>query len=241
MANELKGPEAIRAARENWRRGQIVEAATHLMASQGFQGMSIAALAEEAGISVGTVYQYVERKEDILLLVILDILEAYRTDMPRAMEGIEDPIERLAVGFRTYCRVVDQHHAGTLLGYRESGTLDVDGRRKIMELELETNGLLAACLEAAREAGLLAEININLTSYDLIMLAHMWALKHWHLGRIGIEEYVDEQLRIMLRAILRPEFHDIYGHLLGGGTSGTGISARRRRGGASPKRRSGTR
>jgi AcrR family transcriptional regulator len=242
MAKQLTGPEAIRAARETWRRGQIVEAATRLMEKQGFHQMSVAALADEAGISVGTIYQYVQRKEDVLLLVILDILDAYREEMPAVMAGIADPIERLAAGFRAYCGVVDRRRSATVLTYRESKALDEDGLHKIMQLELETTGLLAACLREARAAGIVADVDLDLTSDDLMMVAHMWALKHWHLGQLSLDEYVDRQLGVMLRAIIRPECQDSYRSLIGGsGNNRTVLSARRKRDGASQRTRSDTR
>lgn len=240
MVDEISGPEAIRKTRELWRRSQIVKAATNLMATQGFQGMSIATLASEAGISVGTIYQYVESKEDILSLVLVDILETYRAEVPRAIEGIDDPIERLAAGFRAYCKVVDEHQPGALLAYSESRTLKPEGRRQLMDLELETRGPLTEALETATEAGLLADgVDTDTVSYDLIMLAHMWALKRWHFGKMGIDNYVAAQQRIMLRAILKPEVCDRYRHLMGGDqVEKAPVNDRRRRDGASRQRRS---
>ena len=51
------------------RRAQIVEAATRLVARQGFAKTVVRDIAEEANISVGLVYEYVRSKEDILFLI----------------------------------------------------------------------------------------------------------------------------------------------------------------------------
>lgn len=211
-----------------WRRAQIVEAAARLMEQHGFHAMSVNALAREAGISVGTVYQYVQRKEDVLLLVFRDIFEAYGEAMPAAMADIEDPIERLAAGMRAYCSVVDRRRAATLLAYRESQTLDEADLKRVMGLELETTGLLAACLSEAIAAGVVIEgVDVDVASYDLVMLAHMWALKHWHFGaRLTLEQYADEQLRILLRGMVVPAQQQRYRHLLGPG--GAPVSGPRR-------------
>ena len=225
MDEELSGPESIKAARQKWRRSQIATAAARHMEAEGFHAVSVATVAEEAGISVGTVYQYVQRKEDILLLVIRNVLESYVEELPRAMAGIDDPIERLAAGFRAYCGVVDRNPAATLLAYREGKTLDKEGLREIMGLELETNALLGACLAEAKEAGIVSAISVELVSYDLIMLAHMWALKRWHLrAAMGVDEYVDRQLHLMLRAVIRAEFWDSYKHLLEESVNGEAVS-----------------
>jgi AcrR family transcriptional regulator len=199
------GPEAVREARAQWRRAQIVEAATRLMEEHGFHKMTVNALAREAGLSVGTIYQYVEDKSDILLLVIVDILDAYRQDLPLAMEGHEDPVERLAAGFDAYCRIVDSRRYATVLTYRESKSLSDEGRKRIMALEVETTGLLRECLEDAQQAGLIDPCDTELVAHNLTVLAHAWALKHWRLkGHVDLDTYIAAETALAVKAILAP-------------------------------------
>lgn len=212
---DTDGPAAIKAVRTSWRRRQIVSAAARLMEQRGFHEMSVNDLAKEAGISVGTIYQYLESKEDVLLLVFLDILEEYRSRLPKAMEGIEDPLERLISGFRAYCAVVDERHSSALLAYRESKTLSDEGLAQVMELERETTEILAECLREAVDAKILNEdVDPSLVAYDLVMLAHMWALKHWYLAeRFSADDYVDAQLRVIVRPLIRSSLRAKYERL----------------------------
>jgi AcrR family transcriptional regulator len=208
------GPEAIKEARTQWRRGQIIDAATRLMEDRGFHEMSVNALATEAGLSVGTIYQYVKDKTDILLLVIVDILEAYRHDVPAAMQGHDDAVERLAAGFAAYCRIVDSRRYATVLAYRESKTLPVEGRETIMGLEVETTGLLQACLDEAVEEGLVVPCDTLLIAHNLTVLAHAWALKHWHLkNHLDLETYVARQIALTIKAIAAPDHAERYSKL----------------------------
>lgn len=48
----------------------IVTAAAHILAEQGFEAMSTNAIAERAGTSIGSVYQYFPHKESILAAVL---------------------------------------------------------------------------------------------------------------------------------------------------------------------------
>lgn len=208
------GPEVVREARAQWRRSQIVEAATELMEEHGFHGMSVNALAQRAGLSVGTIYQYVEDKTDILLLVILDILEAYRRDVPGAMEGHDDPIRRLAAGFEAYCRIIDSRRYATVLTYRESKTLPVEGRKTIMALEVETTGLLKQCVDEAMAASLVVPCDTELVAHNLTVLAHAWALKHWRLRKhLTLEEYIARQIALTIKAIVAPGYARRYAAL----------------------------
>jgi AcrR family transcriptional regulator len=215
------GPEAVREARTQWRRGQIVDAATRLMEERGFHEMSVSALAHEAKLSVGTIYQYVEDKTDILLLVIVDILDAYREDLPAAMEGHDDPLERLAAGFVAYCRIVDSRRYAIVLTYRESKTLPAAGRKRIKALEVETNGLLQACLGDAVAAGSIVSCDTDLIAHNLTMIAHGWALKHWRLrGHLDLDTYIARELALAVKAIIAPGKARRYADLLAPATAG---------------------
>ena len=221
----LNGPEAIKAARNSWRRGQIVDAAAHLMESQGFHHMSVSALAREAGISVGTIYQYVTSKEDILLLVIEDVLQAYEQDVPEAMAAEEEPLDQLAAGFLAYCRVVDAHKAATVLAYRESRSLNKEGLHTVIALEAKTTSLLVAALNAAVANGILRPHDSDLVGWDLIMLAHMWSLKYWHFhDRLDIKIYARSQLAIVLGALVEDSHREHNQHLLNLGADSRGAA-----------------
>jgi AcrR family transcriptional regulator len=163
------------------------------------------ALAREAGVSVGLIYQYVSSKEDILLLVFLDILEGYREEVPAAMAAHEDPVRQLAAGFRAYCTVMARRPYTTVLAYRESSSLDDAGRERIKELESETIELLANAVQAGIDAGIFVDVDPHLIAYDLVVIAQMWALKRWYLkGRLSLEDYIRRQFAILVRSMLAP-------------------------------------
>ncbi|NNN18446.1 MAG: TetR/AcrR family transcriptional regulator [Acidimicrobiaceae bacterium] len=211
----LEGMEAVRAARIEWRLGQILSAATKLLSEQGFQKMLITDLAREAGVSVGTIYQYVNTKEDILLLVVNDIIESYRREVPAAMEGIEDPVERLAAGFSAYCLVVDSHRTGALLAYQESKSMSRVGRERLMQLEVETNSYFSDCIRDGVRTGKFVPVDPAVVSATLTMMAHMWALKHWYLSAMfDVNSYTRNQLSLITKALVAVEFQNGYAHLV---------------------------
>lgn len=199
---DVSGPEAIRRARTSWRRGQIIQAAVRLLETQSFNQMSMSDLAEEAGISVGTIYQYVASKEDVLVMVIVDILEAYREAVQPVLAEVSDPVERLEAAFRAYCGVVDSRRSAVVLGYGASRALPSVGRRTVMDLERETTDLLSECVRRGVEEGVFKVDSPELVGWDLALLAHTWALKNWHMSQsFSFDEYVTSQLAIVMRAI----------------------------------------
>ena len=214
---ETDPSEAARLTRAQRRSRQLLGAAARLMERDGSQAVSMQAVAEEAGVSVGLIYRYFGGKEDLLLAVIVDVLEAFAERVPAAVEASgDDPVEQLAAAFRAFCEVIDEHRHAAVLTYRESKSLGDAGRQRIMELEVATSEPLRAILRRGVEAGELVDVDVELVSYDLLLLAHGWALKHWYFERtLALDDYVAKQTALALRALVKPRRRRSYRRLLG--------------------------
>ena len=185
------------------RRGQIVAAATELFSEQGFYKTTIKDIARLAGISSGLVYQYVREKEDVLLLVLLEVVESYAREIPAAIVGIDDPLERLVTAVRAYCRVVDRHRAATVLAYRSTKSLSPKRRELIQQRETDTNDIISSTLVACMERGIIRKVNIDALTYQIVLTAHGWALKSWYFkSRLSLEDYIAANLDTLLNGIL---------------------------------------
>ena len=165
------------------RRGQIVRAAVKLFSEKGYYTTTIQQIAKQARVSTGLIYQYFRDKDDILFLSLKLVLDSYENEIPQQLAGIEHPVERLCVATWAYCNVVDQLREATVLAYRSTKSLRPDRRVLIKNAETRTNLLIEQCLRACVEGGYLREVNEYLLSYQLVMFAHSWALKHWNLRR----------------------------------------------------------
>lgn len=185
------------------RRAQIVGAATELFGRHGYHPATIRDIAKRAEVSIGLIYQYVEDKEDVLYLAIWQVLDSYRREIPKAIEGIGDPLQRFCTAIGAYCRVVDANRPATVLAYRETKSLRRERRQTIKEMELGTNELIAACVRDCIAGGLFRQVNVDLFTYQIVMLTHSWALKHWHFGpRMALEDYIGDSLELMLGPVL---------------------------------------
>lgn len=173
------------------------------MIRTGYHEMSMQAVAEDAGMSVGLIYQYFGGKQEILRAVIIDILDAFRAEVPVAMSAAgEDPQAQLAAGFAAFCAVIDEKRSGALLAYRESQTLDAAGQAEIIRLEQETIDPFRVAIEAGIASGVFRPVPADLVAHNLKLAAHGWALKHWDVGaRLDLAAYVQAELDLHLAAI----------------------------------------
>lgn len=198
VTSHVEDPELV-----DRRRKQIVAAATKLFSEAGFYKTTIKDIAKLAGVSPGLVYLYVREKEDVLLLVLLQVVDAYALEIPSAIEGVTDPLERLIRAVDAYCRVVDRHRSATVLAYRSTKSLSPERRVMIQEREVATNAIISGAVEACVAAGVVRPVNVDVLTYQLVLVAHGWALKSWFFKScLTLDEYIVHNLDNVLCGIL---------------------------------------
>lgn len=186
------------------RRSQLTAAAIETFSERGYHSTTIREVAVRAGVSIGLIYQYVQDKEDLLLLALLEVLDSYRRQIPLALEGVEEPLARFCTAVRTYCHVNGDNTHATVLAYRETKSLGKERRDLIKQRECDTNELIADCIRDCIAAGLFRpDLDIELFTYQIVMFSHAWALKAWRFRpRMTVDEYVDRGVGLMLCAVL---------------------------------------
>jgi TetR/AcrR family fatty acid metabolism transcriptional regulator len=112
MADRLERKEIITARRQK----QILNAALAVFARKGFGEATVADVAQEAGTSVGTIYNYYKDKQDLLLSLVTqniitgnigEILTSGSTGSRSADEYITAVVEdRLKTGFANVHKII---------------------------------------------------------------------------------------------------------------------------------------
>ncbi len=185
------------------RRAQLIAAATQCFGTNGYHRTTIKEIADVAGFSPGLVYTYVKEKEDVLFLVIVSILESYAREVPQTLQRVTDPLERFRSAVDAYCHAAGRHVDAIALSYRETKSLSSERQKVLMNLELNSNKMISDCLNACVEAGYFRPVNLDLMTYRIVLLAHGWALKHWHFKRTTtLEEYIREGLDLFQHGLL---------------------------------------
>ena len=77
-------PGTTRRARSEERRRRILEAARACFGRNGYAGATVEAIAAEAGVSNGLLYQFFRNKDHLLLVVLEDLIRDWvRAMVPR--------------------------------------------------------------------------------------------------------------------------------------------------------------
>lgn len=83
-------------------RQQLLDAALRIYARKGAGELALNELAEEAGVSNGTVYNYFRTREDVLEAVGLELAMQLARQVAAVSVGVASGAERLAIGVRTF-------------------------------------------------------------------------------------------------------------------------------------------
>jgi len=184
------------------RREQIVAASIELFSQQGYHKTTIQQIARKAGVSIGLIYQYAQTKDDVLLLSLMSVMETYKHELPKSSTEGGEPLTLLWAALETYCRVVDARRDAAVLAYRSTMSLPREYREYIKQVEVDTNEFIAIRLRACIAAGLFREINVELVTYQLVLYAHTWALKHWRLSQFtDLDGYLEQGFDFFVHAM----------------------------------------
>jgi AcrR family transcriptional regulator len=92
--------EDIRSRRQE----EILEAAAKLFADRGYSEANTQELADLLQVGKGTIYRYFPTKQELFLAAVDRLMRQLREAIDAAMQGIDDPFERMAVAVKTYLR-----------------------------------------------------------------------------------------------------------------------------------------
>ncbi|MEU6357745.1 TetR/AcrR family transcriptional regulator [Streptomyces sp. NPDC047072] len=90
-------------------RRALVRAARQILAESGDTSASIQAIAERADVGFGSFYNHFDSKAELFETAVVDALEEFGQAFDERLEGIDDPAELVAAGFRLSARMADSH------------------------------------------------------------------------------------------------------------------------------------
>jgi AcrR family transcriptional regulator len=84
------------------REEEILDAAARLFAERGFAAANTQLLADSLGVGKGTIYRYFPTKRELFLAAVDRGMRRLRACVDASMEGIEEPLDRIAAATRAY-------------------------------------------------------------------------------------------------------------------------------------------
>lgn len=161
------------------RSSSLIRAASKLLEQSNGDGFTVQDVADEAGQSLRTLYQYFESKDDLLLAVFEEAMRTYARLIRTAVDDLTDPVERLGGGLIASLRMAEFSDTGVDRGLARL-------RLKLGEVEPElvarsqepVTAVMRGLVADAARAGRIDASDIDGTTFSLLALktAYMTSL-----------------------------------------------------------------
>ncbi|MBD8032630.1 MULTISPECIES: TetR/AcrR family transcriptional regulator [Solibacillus] len=189
------------------RRQQIIDAGVKLFKEKGFHRATTRELAKAAGFSIGTLYEYIRTKEDVLFLVCDNIFNEV-TECLLEFPSEIGSVASLEKAIRQYYLLIDKMPEEFTIMYQETKSLPKEAMHYILDKEMEMVAIFERILKDCVDSGNLSLSNaaIYLAAHQIVVQGQSWAFRKWALQkRYTIEEYIKLQTTMFLQGIMQFE------------------------------------
>ncbi len=186
------------------RRREIVKAAVELFIRKGFHKTTVREIAQKFGMSIGTLYEYIRTKEDILYLVCDYIHSNVREKVKPSLTVTGDSIETLKRAIYAYFTVIDEMQDYIVFLYQETKSLNHEARKYIFRAEEEMTEIFEEILKRGVEEGSFSidKKDVPLVAHNIMVQGQMWAFRRWVLQKkYTLERYIEIQSAIILNGL----------------------------------------
>jgi AcrR family transcriptional regulator len=189
-------------ARNDSRLEEIKQAAVKLFFRQGYAATDLRQIAEEVGLHVSSFYNYIQGKEELLYLIVLEGTQLSVQALDQALEGVTDPVERLRRAIRAHVLFQAEMRYISWTSLTElrllTGKYAADIHRRIDEYEATWVRLV----EAAIASGQLRPVDTRVAVYGMLTMAQGVARWFNPRGRVKADAVADLYADILLRGLL---------------------------------------
>ena len=148
---------------QKFRTEGILDAAIKVIAQKGLEKATMEQVADEAGISKATIYLYFKNKDDLYYHCVMTRFEKIMCLMRQAVEGVDDPIERIKVLVNTQVNAMEVEKDFFRVFFTERMSLFLDQSTEFgqgfFKKHEEYEGLITGALKEGMDSGTLRQID----------------------------------------------------------------------------------
>jgi AcrR family transcriptional regulator len=197
-------PPARRERSGGRRRQEIVDAAAEVFRRKGYSDASIQDIADEVGLLKGSLYHYIDAKEDLLFAVLSGVYELARLhiDEVRAMTAL-GPVEKLRAYIKAHVEFNATHTTKIATYYHDFELIGPERKPVIIEQRRQFENFIVELLSEGQKAGEVdATLDPKIGAY--MILGAMNGIYTWYRpdGRVSPKELGDYAAQMLVDGVL---------------------------------------
>ncbi|GGJ83119.1 TetR family transcriptional regulator [Lentibacillus kapialis] len=183
------------------RRNQMIKGAIALFKEKGFHRTTTREIAKESGFSIGTLYEYIRTKEDVLFLVCDAIYDQVRERLEAVTDWQNPSFANLEKVIESYFYLMDDMQEEIIIMYQEVKSLKKESIEYVLQKERDMVAMLekmmVTCLPESMDTQ-----DAVLIANNIFVQGEMWAFRRWMLQKqFTLKEYVERQIHFMMQSL----------------------------------------
>jgi TetR/AcrR family transcriptional regulator, cholesterol catabolism regulator len=190
----------------------IRQVALDLFYKQGFQATTLRHIASRVGIQVGSLYNHIESKGDLLF----DIMETVMRDLledQRQVAQTPDVVERMRLLVYHHVKFHGERAEEVFIGNSELRSLSRGQRARIVALRNEYEEMFQNELEDGIRQGKFLPVDVQITAYGILAMTTWVSAWYSPRGRLSLEDIAEIYTAMVLRGIWNPTAGQLETHL----------------------------
>ncbi|QBP41948.1 TetR/AcrR family transcriptional regulator [Paenisporosarcina antarctica] len=187
-------------------RKKILESTLILFKEKGYHRTTTREIAKSANMSSGSIYGYVNSKDDILYLFYEALYDQLNIMINEKIRDIESKgLSRLKSFVKEYFLVIDEISDQTSIMYSESRSLSELHLKYVLSKENEFSSYVKNILlkSIQEESIFISEDKVSIVAHNIIVQGHMWAFRGWTLKQtFTLEGYINVQTELLIDSIV---------------------------------------
>ncbi len=197
VPTQIKNPDLVREKRR-----QIIDSTVNLFIKHGYHKTTTRMIAKASNFSIGSLYEYVSSKEDLLYLVCKTIHEEVQGAVESALSNTDMGKEQIAQVISRYFYVCDKMGDHILMMYQVTQFLPEKWKAKVLANELNITQIFINALTSLSGKNHFPDLDdkiLNIVGHNISVLGQMWAFRRWHLqNNYDIDDYIKIQTDFIL-------------------------------------------
>ncbi|MFP5018928.1 TetR/AcrR family transcriptional regulator, partial [Paenarthrobacter ureafaciens] len=168
----------------------VREEAAKLFFERGYDGTSLRQVASAVGLMVGSLYNHIDSKENLLLQIMGGIIDDLLDSARKAVEIDGDAVDKLQAALTAHLKFHAERAQEVFIGNAELRSLSDDARNVVIAKRTEYEQFLQDLIEEAGRAGLADVIDPRIHVYSIVAQATHIAGWFKPGGRMSLDEIV---------------------------------------------------
>lgn len=192
--------------------GEIRAVALDQFYKHGFQATTLRDIASRVGIQVGSLYNHIKSKGDLLYDIMETIMLALLEDQ-RHVAQERDVVERMRLLVYHHVRFHGERAKEVFIGNSELRSLNRTQRARIVGLRHEYEEMFQNELEDGIRQGKFLPVDVQVTAFGIIAMTTWVSSWYSARGRLSLEEIAEIYSDMVLRGIWNPAAGQLETHL----------------------------